>query len=81
MFDDLTDDELKARITSYRDALEKLAMGGVVTVIAGEGRRKEITRGNSADLRALLAEARDALDRRNNNGRLPGRALGVRFFN
>lgn len=78
MYSDLTDEELEAKITELRDGIEKVAMGGAVAVIAGEGRRKEFTRSNSTELRKLLNAALDERDNRKNGGRR-GRALGVRY--
>jgi hypothetical protein len=80
MYSDLTDEELAAKITELRGKVETVAGGGAVAVIAGEGRRKEFTRGNIGDLRALLTEAVQEAERRANGGRLRGRAIGVRFI-
>lgn len=78
MFDDLTDEELAAKIIELRTKIETVAGGGAVTVIAGEGRRKEFSRGNIDDLERLLNMALAEKERRANGGRLCGRALRVR---
>lgn len=80
MYDDLDDEALDAKIIELRADLEKVAKGGVVVSIAGEGRRKEFTRGNQSDLRKLYDEAVLVRDRRRGGGRLRGRAIGVRFI-
>lgn len=79
MYDDLDDAALAAKIIELRNGLEKAAAGGVVVVIAGEGRRKEFTRSNVGDLKLLYRQACNERDRRKNGGRLGGRALGVSF--
>lgn len=80
MYSDLTDEELDAKIIELRDKVETVVGGGAVAVIAGEGRRKEYTRGNIDGLRGLLNAAIIERDKRANGGRLPGRAIGVRFI-
>lgn len=57
----LTDEQLLSEIAQYRAALKEVTIGGGVGVIAGEGRRLEMTKadrnGIRAELRALYAEA------------------------
>lgn len=61
LYADLTDDELSAEISEYRAAIKKVATGGGIAVVAGEGRRVEYVSGNVGEartaLRDLLAEA------------------------
>ena len=63
LYADLTDEALLAEIAEYRAAIKKVAMGGNVGVVAGEGRRIEYTAGNieaaRLELRELFAEAAD----------------------
>ena len=80
MYSDLTDEALAAKIIEFRDKVELVAAGGAVAVIAGEGRRKEFTRANLGDLKLLLRELLNEQERRANSGRLPGRAIGVRYI-
>lgn len=79
MYDDLDDEALDAKIIELRDKIEKVAGGGQVAVIAGEGRRREFTRSNLGELQRMLTVASNTRERRLNGGRLRGRALGVRF--
>lgn len=78
MYDDLDDAELDAKIIELRTKLEEAAGGGIA-VIAGENRRKEFTRGNSGELKKLLDAATTEREKRRNGGRIPGRAIGVRY--
>lgn len=80
MYDDLDDAALDAKIVELRGKLEQVTGGGGVAVIAGEGRRKEFTRANLGGLQAMFDAALRERERRQNGGRLPGRALGVRFL-
>jgi hypothetical protein len=80
LYDDLTLVELDAKIVELRTKIETVASGGGVSVIAGEGRRKEFTKSNLDALRALLQDALNAKEKLGNNGRLRGRAIGVRFI-
>lgn len=79
MYADLTDEELDAKIIELRGKLETVAGGGV-SVIAGEGRRKEFARGNSTDLKRLYQDAVNEREKRQNGGTLRGRALGVGYI-
>lgn len=79
MYADLTDEELNAKVSELRDAIEKVSLGGAVAVIAGEGRRVEYTRANSEGLNSLYRLAIIEVEKRANGGRVGGRALGVRF--
>lgn len=79
MYDDLDDAALDAKIIELRGKLETVAGGGVVA-IAGEGRRKEFSRGNSAALQKLYDAAVFERSRRQGGGRVGGRALGLSFI-
>lgn len=61
LYEDLTDEELAAEITAYREAIRKVELNDV-GVVAGEGRRLEFTSGNLRDardtLRNLMSERR-----------------------
>jgi diaminopimelate decarboxylase len=61
LYADLTDEQLSAEISEYRAAIKKVALGGGIGVVAGEGRRIEYAEGNVNEartaLRDLLAEA------------------------
>lgn len=78
MYDDLDDAALDAKIIELRGLLEQVVGGGEVAVIAGEGRRKEFTRANLDGLQRLYDQAVATKARRENGGRLPGRAIGIR---
>lgn len=62
LYADLTDEQLSAEISEYSGAIKKIALGGGIAVVAGEGRRVEYASGNVGEartaLRDLLAEAR-----------------------
>lgn len=79
-YSNLTDEELSAKITSFRDAIEAIALGGDVSVVAGEGRRMEFTRSNVKDAERIMQQLEAEWD-----ARFPatpqtyGRALGVRW--
>lgn len=74
MYDDLTDDEVNAKIIVFRDAYEAV-IGGQVAVIAGNGRRMEYTRADSKALLAIIRELRSLRDER--AGGLGTGALGI----
>lgn len=60
-YEHLTDEQLLAEIAEYRAAVKKVALGGEVGVVAGEGRRVEFVASNldaaRLELRELYAEA------------------------
>ena len=80
LYSQMTDQELADKISKYMAAIEEAELGGGVGVVAGEGRRMEFTSANldaaKRTLDALVLER----DRRGNNGRIPGRAIGMRFY-
>ena len=80
LYSGLTDQELAAKITRYMTAIEEVDLGGGVGVIAGEGRRMEITAANANSARRTLDELILERDTRANGGRTPGRAIGMRFY-
>lgn len=49
----LTDDALLLKMQAVADAIEKAALGDEIAVIAGEGRRMEVTRSNLGEARNL----------------------------
>lgn len=63
----LTDEELAAKVTELRNALEATSIGGGVAVVAGEGRRMEYTSANRADLRQFYQAALREQQRRDPN--------------
>lgn len=60
----LTDEELAAKIADLASKYENAQTGGVAIVVAGDGRRIEYTRSNSAGLLGLLTDASRERDRR-----------------
>lgn len=79
-YSDLTDEELQGKITSFRNALEELALGGGVSVVAGEGRRMEFTRSNIKDCERLLEALEAEWDSRYPRDPAQyGRAIGIRW--
>lgn len=81
-YSDLTDEALDARIIKFRDAIEEIAVGGDVSVIAGEGRRMEVTRGNIGQAERILAELELEKQRRDPtyDATRCGRAISVGIF-
>jgi hypothetical protein len=75
----LTDEDLAAKITTFSDALESIALGGEVARIQSDGRLMELVRGNTGGAEAILDLLLLEQEKRANGGRLPGRALGMRF--
>lgn len=64
LYANLTDADLAAKIVELTAKYETALGGGVATVVAGEGRRVEYTRANSAGLLSLLRAATNERDRR-----------------
>lgn len=74
LYQDLTADELKAKIADLTTKYETAMGGGVAIVVAGEGRRVEYTRANADGLMSLINAAQRQLDRLNGvrvDGALP----------
>lgn len=55
-YEHLTDEQLLAEIEEYRAAIKKVAIGGGVGVVAGEGRRVEYVQSNLEAARLALRE-------------------------
>lgn len=79
-YSDLSDEALAAKITTFTEKLEEVAIGGDVAVIVSDGRRMELVRGNTGAAERILEMLLDEREKRANGGRLPGRALGMRFL-
>lgn len=76
----MTDEQLTQELTDYRAALKTFAMGGSLKVIAGEGRRKEMSVGDIATLRAEYREILAEYNRRPTLGNCSnGGSLGIDF--
>lgn len=57
LYTNLDDTQLAAKVTELTTKYETAIGGGVVTVVAGEGRRIEYSRANAAGLQSLLTAA------------------------
>lgn len=57
MYEDLSDDDLKAEIIDLRGKIKIVVGGGTAVVVAGEGRRVEYTAANLKGLQSLLTAA------------------------
>lgn len=77
-FSGLTDQQLADKIVRYETAQEEVDLGESVIVVAGEGRRTEFTRANSANIRTTLDALLRERDRRNGTGGR-GQAIEVIF--
>jgi hypothetical protein len=55
-YETLTDEQLLAEYAEYHEAAKKVAFGGEIAVIAGEGRRAEYTKSNADALNLALRE-------------------------
>jgi hypothetical protein len=79
-YEKLTDEELDAKILAFTTALEEIALGGEVSKIQSDGKLMELVRGNTGGADAILTLLLEERDMRGNDGVLPGRALGMRFY-
>jgi membrane protease subunit (stomatin/prohibitin family) len=64
LYQDLTDEELVAKIANLTSLYETAISGGTAVVVAGEGRRVEYTRSNAAGLASLITAAQREQQRR-----------------
>jgi hypothetical protein len=78
-YENLIDEDLDEKITKFTDALEEIALGGDVSVIVSDGRRMELTRGNTTGAQQILTLLLEEKEMRANGGVLRGRALNMRF--
>lgn len=78
-YEDLIDEDLDEKIAKFRDALEEISLGGDVSVIVSDGRRMELTRGNTAAAERILVTLLEEKEMRANGGVLRGRAISMRF--
>lgn len=74
----LTDVQLKAKIGQIAEAIEKIALGEHMIVIAGEGRRMEVMKANLPEIKSILAKYKAAYYARYPQEQR-GRAIGVSF--
>ncbi len=74
----LTDVQLKAKIRAIAEAIEKVALGEHIVVVAGEGRRMEVMKANLPEIKTILARYYTEYYRRFPQEKR-GRAIGVRF--
>jgi hypothetical protein len=75
-YENLIDEDLDEKITKFTDALEEI---GDVSVIVSDGRRMELTRGNTTGAQQILTLLLEEKEMRANGGVLRGRALNMRF--
>lgn len=64
LYQDLTDQQLADKVKQLTDEYEKVMLGGVAIVVAGQGRRIEYTRANVTGLLSLLTAAQREQQRR-----------------
>ena len=57
LYDDLTDEDLDAKIVELRGKVEQVISGGVARVVAGNGRRIEYSSANREGLEGLFKAA------------------------
>lgn len=69
LYGDSTDQELADEIALLRSKIKTVAGGDVARVVAGEGRRMEMSGPNLAKLEAMLKDACSERDRRAGNPR------------